>query len=98
MSAVIYDTLKLARSLEGAFTPEQAVALAEALAGSTQDTIATKSDLAILKSDLEIQISKLEVKINDVKSELIRWIVGAITLNLFCTAGLVITRTRLLAH
>lgn len=156
---MIYDTLQMARRLEGPFSREQATALTEALAKSAQDTIATKEDVGNLRSDLKEEIAKLRAamietktelkgdisklraemielktelkgdiadlkaemielrvelkgdisglkgemaglkgEIAGLKGELIRWIVGAIVLNLFGTAGLVITLTRILAH
>lgn len=131
MPGMIYDTLQMARRLEGPFSREQATALTEALATSAQDTIATKDDVANLRSEVKADIAdlrselkadiadlrsemkeeiaklrtemielKAELKgdIADLKAELIKWIVGAIVLNLFGTAGLVITLTKILAH
>ena len=43
MSALIFDTLKLSKSLQSEFTPAQADALASALASSAHDTVATKA-------------------------------------------------------
>lgn len=130
-AGMIYDTLQMARRLEGPFSREQATALTEALATSTRDTIASKEDLASLRSATKEDIANLrselkedianlrselkedianlrsgmielkaELKgdIADLKAELIKWIVGAIVLNLFGTAGLVITLTKILAH
>ena len=109
MPAMIYDTLQMARRLEGPFSREQATALTEALATSAQDTIATKDDVANLRSEVKADIAdlrsemkeeiaklrtemielKAELKgdIADLKAELIKWIVGAVVLNLAGTAA-----------
>lgn len=84
---MIYDTLKLTKAMEGPFTREQAEAVTEALVTSTLDTVATKSDIVLVRAD-----------ITDLKAEMIRWIVGAIVLNLFGTAGLVLALVKLLAR
>ncbi|MGI8569913.1 MAG: hypothetical protein ACR2KT_13045 [Methylocella sp.] len=69
MSALLFDTLRLSRTLrdKGHFTPEQAEALAEALGEAAQGDLATKADLA-----------KLEAKIAEAKADILKWVVGAI--------------------
>ena len=67
MTAVPFDTLKLARQLreKAGFTPEHAEAAAEALAeavGATElvtkaDLNATKADLNAAKRDLELRLT-----------------------------------------
>jgi Protein of unknown function (DUF1640). len=54
MGAILFDTLRLSRTLrdKGHFTPEQAEALAEALGEAAQNDLATKADLAALKADM----------------------------------------------
>jgi hypothetical protein len=54
MSAILFDALRLSRTLrdKGHFTPEQAEALAEALGEATQGDLATKADLAAVKTDI----------------------------------------------
>ena len=84
---MIYDTLKLARGLEPAFTKDQAETLTTALAASTNDSVATKSDLVALKSDLV-----------DLENRLIKWVVGAMAFNLFGTAGLVLGLIKVVGH
>ena len=69
----------------------------------------TKEEIAKLRTEMKQEIAKLRTEmielkaelkgdIADLKAELIKWIVGAIVLNLFGTAGLVITLTKILAH
>lgn len=69
MSTILFDTLKLSRTLldKGHFSTEQAEALAEALGQATADSLATKTDIAML-----------ETRISEVKSDLLKWIIGAI--------------------
>jgi len=55
MSAIPFDTLKLARRLEAAgFSAKQAGDTAEALAEAVGEEMTTKNDLEILKRDLKI--------------------------------------------
>lgn len=57
MSAIPFDTLKLARSLreKAHFTPEQAEGVADALAGTFQDQVVTKDALTLLEQRLTIK-------------------------------------------
>jgi hypothetical protein len=63
MSAIPFDTLKLARALrdKAHFTAEQAEGVADALAGAFQDRVATKDDLALLEQRLTIKIGGMLV-------------------------------------
>lgn len=59
MTTLSFDTLKLARRLEGAgFSAKQAGDTAEALAESLRETsdLATRRDLAELKADLKAEL------------------------------------------
>lgn len=69
MTAVPFDTLKLARALrdKAHFTPEQADAIAEAV----QTDLVTKPDLR------EAEL-RLEAKIDAAKAEMIKWMFGTI--------------------
>ena len=89
--SLVFDTLKLSKSLGRAFTPEQAEVLTEALTVNVTESLATKSDLAILQSGID-------AKIADAKSEMIRRIVGASAFNLLGTAGLMFTIAKLVAQ
>ena len=72
MVAVLFDTLRLSRTLrdKGHFTPEQAEALAEALGEATHDDLATKTDLVSVKSDLAAVKAELKADIAEIKAEL----------------------------
>ncbi|WP_245276362.1 CCDC90 family protein [Methylocapsa aurea] len=63
MSAIPFDTLRLARSLreKAHFTPEQAEGVADALADAFQDQVATKDDLTLLEHRLTIKIGGMLV-------------------------------------
>ena len=63
---MIYDTLRLAKALRISFTPEQSETLAQAFSESTEDSVATKLDIAGLKTD----IANLKVEIAELRSEL----------------------------
>jgi hypothetical protein len=63
MSAIPFDTLKLARSLreKAKFPSEQAEGVADALAEAFQSEIATKSDLRELEHRLTVKIGSMLV-------------------------------------
>jgi len=64
LTAVAFDTLKLARRLESAgFTREQADGAAEALADSLSNEIATKGDIAELRMATMGDIAELRTAI-----------------------------------
>ncbi len=102
MAAVLFDTLKFVRELRPSFSQEQAEALATAVAGSAQDTIATKADIASLraemieiKGELKGDIAALKSDLAMLKIDLVRWIVTAIAFNFVATAGFIITALRI---
>ena len=76
MNAILFDTLRLSRTLrdKGHFTPEQAEALAEALGEAAQGDLATKADLVTAKSELKTEITdlrmELKTEISDLRMEL----------------------------
>src|ERR1700712_1544973 len=106
---MIFDTLKLSKTLQGAFTPAQAEALTEAFSSTSQnarDDLATKSDLSnvalalkgdilVIKTDLNRVETTLRGEIQNLKVETVKWIVPAIAFNLLGTAGLIIALLKL---
>jgi F0F1-type ATP synthase membrane subunit b/b' len=76
MTAILFDTLRLSRTLreKGHFTPEQAEALAEALGEAAQGDLATKADLGAAKSEFKTEIAgfqtELKTEIADLRVEL----------------------------
>ena len=64
MSASIIDTLRYARRLTKAgVAPEQAEAMADALAGEFTENLVTKTDLGSAVSKLEADIAALEARL-----------------------------------
>jgi ribosomal protein L29 len=65
MNAILFDTLRLSRTLrdKGHFTAEQAEALAEALGEAAQGDLATKADLVAAKSELKTEIADLRMEL-----------------------------------
>ncbi|HET6377020.1 MAG TPA: coiled-coil domain-containing protein [Methylocella sp.] len=65
MSALLFDTLRLSRTLreKGHFTADQAETLAEAIGQAGHDDLATKTDLAQTKAELKADIARLEAEL-----------------------------------
>ncbi|UEM20198.1 hypothetical protein JL100_024465 [Skermanella mucosa] len=63
MSALPFDTLKLARALrdKAKLTPEQAEGVADALAEAFRDDIATRRDLKEMEQPITIKIGMMVV-------------------------------------
>ncbi len=79
MTAITFDTLKLARKLEAAgFQPKQAADTAEALAESMAEIsgLATKEDIYGLRKDIQQLASKSELA--EAKVEILKWLIGLI--------------------
>ncbi len=72
MTALLFDTLRLSRTLrdKGHFTPEQAEALAEALGEASQGDLATKADLAELRTEIAELKTELKTEIAEVRTEI----------------------------
>ncbi|WP_036258098.1 hypothetical protein [Methylocapsa aurea] len=92
MSAILFDTLRLSRTLrdKGHFTPEQAEALAEALGEATQGDLATKADLAAVKADIKADIAEAE-------ADILKWVVGAIGFQTVVILGALVALVRIFA-
>ena len=93
MAVVAFDTLKLADKLQaGGFTAEQArtaaSAFAEAVSGAD---LATRADVAPLatKAELREVELRLEAKIETTKSDILRWMFGAMAAQTALIVGLV---------
>ena len=71
VTAVPFDTLKLARALrQASFTNEQAEGAAEAIAGALQADLATKGDLAEVRAGLKGDIAELKAELKGDIAEL----------------------------
>jgi hypothetical protein len=99
MNAVLFDTLRLSRTLrdKGHFTPEQAEALAEALGDAAQGDLATKADLAAVRADLAALKAELEAKIAEAKADILKWVVGAIGFQTVVILGALVSLVRIFA-
>ena len=81
MTTMTFDTLQFAKKLINAGVPQkQAEVQAEAMSEIVEDKLATKTDLKALetaaKADLAALETSVELKIANLKSELIKWVLG----------------------
>ena len=83
---MIFDTLKLSKALRVSFTPEQAETLAQAFSESTEDSVATKVEIA----ELRTEIAAVRTDVAALKVDMVRWIAGATAFNLVGTTGVMI--------
>jgi len=72
MNALLFDTLRLSRTLrdKGHFTPEQAETLAEALGEAQHGDLATKADLLALEAKIDKVEAALEARIDKVETKI----------------------------
>jgi hypothetical protein len=89
MSTATFDSLQFVRILrdKGKFTTEQAESIADAMAATLHDDLATKGDMLTLKSDLKAEIAEM-------KTEIIKWMFGTIGLQTIIIIGAVIALVR----
>ena len=80
MAASIFDTLRYARRLrEAGVAPEQAEAMADALAEEFVPSLATKADLGLSVSDLKASMAALEASMAALEARLTWRLLGGIT-------------------
>jgi hypothetical protein len=99
MTALLFDTLRLSRTLrdKGHFTSEQAEALAEALGEASQSDLATKADIAELRTEIAELRIELKAEIAAVRTELLKWIIGAIGFQTVVILGALISMIKIFA-
>jgi hypothetical protein len=99
MTALLFDTLRLSRTLrdKGHFTSEQAEALAEALGEASQSDLATKADIAELRTEIAELRTELKAEIAAVRTELLKWIIGAIGFQTVVILGALISMIKIFA-
>jgi hypothetical protein len=74
MAVITFNALKLARKLEAAgFQPKQAGDTAEALSESLSEVAGLATTADVKESEL-----RLDAKIEGVKSDILKWVLGAI--------------------
>ena len=85
VGAIAFDTHRFVKNLTASgFTEAQAEALADEHVHLLNSNLATKTDLATVKSDLE-------VKIEQVKADILKWMITAMT----AQTALVVTLIRI---
>ena len=91
MPAAAFDTLRLARRLQGlGLPPGQADGFAEAFADTMVTELATKSDSAELRSEFRLECERLRTDIAASRSDIIRWVVPLILAQMALTVGVLL--------
>lgn len=91
MPAAAFDTLRLARRLQGlGLPPGQADGLAEAFADTMVTELATKSDIAELRAEFRLECERLRTDIAASRADIIRWIVPLILAQMALTVGVLL--------
>jgi hypothetical protein len=95
MPAAAFDTLRLARRLQGlGLPPGQADGFAEAFADTMVIELATKSDLAELRAELRaefrLECERLRTDIAASRADIIRWVVPLILAQMALTVGVLL--------
>ena len=91
MPAAAFDTLRLARRLQGlGLPPGQADGFAEAFADTMVTELATKSDLAELRAEFRLECERLRTDIAASRADIIRWVVPLILAQMALTVGMLL--------
>jgi hypothetical protein len=95
MPVAAFDTLRLARRLQGlGLPPGQADGFAEAFADTMVIELATKSDLAELRAELRaefrLECERLRTDIAASRADIIRWVVPLILAQMALTVGVLL--------
>jgi hypothetical protein len=101
MAAVAFDTLKRARALrtDAQMSAEQSEAVANALAEAVSGAeLATKADIAAVKADLLATEHRLETKIHELRSDLLKTIMGTVAINTTVVIGAMFGLAKLLGR
>ncbi len=81
ITTFIFDTLQFVKKMREAGMPEkQAEIQAETIAGVMENNLASKQDLQQVETTLRQEVlntkNELELKMAELKSELIKWVLG----------------------
>ena len=91
MPAAAFDTLRLARRLQGlGLPPGHADGFAEAFADTMVTELATKSDLAELRAEFRLECERLRTDIAASRADIIRWVVPLILAQMALTVGVLL--------
>jgi hypothetical protein len=94
---VAFDTLKLADRLEAAgMSAAQARGTAAALAETMTGAVATASDVAALRAEIRESEIRLRAEIADLRSDILKWVIGAIGFQTIVVIGAVAGLIRVL--
>ena len=79
MATITFDTLKFVTKLkDSGLTEKQALAIKEAFREAHGEAeVTTRPDLRELELKMEARFKELDVRMAEIKSELVRWVVGA---------------------
>jgi len=96
MSAVAFDTLKLAQRLEAAgFPPKQAQDVASALSETIGEAVVTREYLDLRLGEIRAAMAT-KVELTEAKGEILKWMFGAVGLQTLAILGGVAALIRLL--
>ena len=91
--AVAFDTHRFVKRLtDCGFTEKQAETLADEQVALLNGNLATKADIEALRQETKTGIARIEARIEASKSELMKWLIGA----LIAQGGLVVALVKLL--
>ena len=91
MPVAAFDTLRLARRLQGlGLPPGQADGFAEAFADTMVTELATKSDIAELRAEFRLECERLRTDIAASRADIIRWVVPLILAQMALTVGVLL--------
>ena len=107
MSPVAFDTLELARRLEGAgLPPQQAQDVARALAETIGEAVVTRDYLDLrlgrVRSEIDLRFGEIratvatKVELAEAKGEILKWLFGAVGVQTLAILGGVAALFRLL--
>ena len=91
--AIAFDTHRFVKHLtENGFTEQQAEVLADEQVHLLNSNLATQADIAAIHQDIEILRQETKAGLAGVKSDLIKWMMGA----LIAQGGVIVALLRLL--
>jgi len=91
--AIAFDTHRFVKRLtESGFTEKQAETLADEHVSLLNSNLATKADIEALRQETRAEIAKVEVRMEAIKSDLLKWLFGA----LIAQGGLIVALVKLL--
>ena len=93
--AIAFDTHRFVKNLTaGGFTEKQAEILADEQVRLLSGNLATRTDIEMVKADLQTVTAELQVEIQAVKTDLLKWMVAAMTAQTGLIAGLIVGLVR----